>query len=979
MRLLFRASLFLLLIGFVMAMPLHAVTFTNWTGSGSAGLWTAAGNWDNSVPSTPDWVANVNVSGANGWPVIGGTVTLLTSGSVGGLQIGCYASGAGSVTINSTGFLQTDLLAVATNVGGIGQSVLDLAGGTVSHDHSVTGTGAADLYVGYNGGNGKLLMTGSSYLLINYNAFKIGCFGNSSYVTNGVVEMHDNATVDSSNAASPGQALEVGYCGVETLGNGGGGSATGAISLTDNATWNQTSDAWFGADAGGTGVLTVGGSSSHFNMSGTLYVGMWGGVGTVNVNGTGTISDSGAVNFGYQGGVGTMNVSAMGTYSSTSTADMSFGYQSSVGTLNVSGTGTFSKLSGGNVFFGNQSGSQGYLNVSGNGTYSAPYTQTLLGYQSGSGSMSIQDNANVSIGSIAIGCGHPGSSGTLTMTGGTLVLNPTATGYTVGDGILALGDAGGVGIANISGGNVTVYGRTIVGSFGPALIGLGGAPSQGVLTLSGTATMVTQNGHTNDYWGGIANDGWVIVGTEHFTDGWVGSPGQGTLTVTDNASLNVAAGSGLWFGGFGGTGTGVISGSATVTTDLAIAGNQHSMAIPGLLSQGYLTIKDQGVLNATQLWVATNGAIGQVNLLGGVCAFGTATGTAAGTVTINTGTIKALASNSNFITALTVFVNSGGAKIDTNGFNVGVQVPLREGNGGGGLTKIGLGTLTLASPNTYTGPTTVSKGGLAVGISGSLATTSITLAAGAGTDSTTLDLAEAATGIANPLSSLTLGSGSTLAMGLPHTPTVPGEIQITAGSGVLDLADGSGLVDVILRPVTSFGSGQYTLFKYKSLIGSLANLDVTVDPTYAFHIVGGPVILSDPGIAVTLVSDATTLTWNSQGFDSSDWSTTNTDHLWLDFSHNPANYSNLDTVTFDESTGATNRTINLVGAAARRYYGEQRCWRQQRLYLQRYGQYRRRRHNPHEERRRNPDHLQHRRQQLLRRRDRERRSRGVRP
>ena len=56
------------------------------------------------------------------------------------------------------------------------------------------------------------------------------------------------------------------------------------------------------------------------------------------------------------------------------------------------------------------------------------------------------------------------------------------------------------------------------------------------------------------------------------------------------------------------------------------------------------------------------------------------------------------------------FVQSGGATIDSNGENITIAQSLLDGGGGGGLTKCGSGTLTLAGTNTYAGGTTVEAG-----------------------------------------------------------------------------------------------------------------------------------------------------------------------------------------------------------------------------------------------------------------------------
>ena len=59
-------------------------------------------------------------------------------------------------------------------------------------------------------------------------------------------------------------------------------------------------------------------------------------------------------------------------------------------------------------------------------------------------------------------------------------------------------------------------------------------------------------------------------------------------------------------------------------------------------------------------------------------------------------------------------VQSGGAIINTNGFNVTIPSALTNGGGGGGLAKTGNGTLTLSASNNFTGGTTISGGTLAL-------------------------------------------------------------------------------------------------------------------------------------------------------------------------------------------------------------------------------------------------------------------------
>lgn len=89
--------------------------------------------------------------------------------------------------------------------------------------------------------------------------------------------------------------------------------------------------------------------------------------------------------------------------------------------------------------------------------------------------------------------------------------------------------------------------------------------------------------------------------------------------------------------------------------------------------------------------------------------------TGTSTINLNGGTLRSLGSATNWLDDLantSVNVLAGGAIIDSNGFTFTISEALLDGGGGGGLTKNGLGTLTLAGANTFAGNTVVNGGSL---------------------------------------------------------------------------------------------------------------------------------------------------------------------------------------------------------------------------------------------------------------------------
>jgi autotransporter-associated beta strand protein len=114
-----------------------------------------------------------------------------------------------------------------------------------------------------------------------------------------------------------------------------------------------------------------------------------------------------------------------------------------------------------------------------------------------------------------------------------------------------------------------------------------------------------------------------------------------------------------------------------------------------------------------EVQVGRDNGTGTFNLNGGtVNATKISGGNGSATVNFNGGVIKAKRDESNLIENLDVAnVQSGGLKIDSNGFNVSTGQVL---TGTGGLEKSGAGQLTLSGANTYSGTTTVAAGVLRV-------------------------------------------------------------------------------------------------------------------------------------------------------------------------------------------------------------------------------------------------------------------------
>ena len=281
-------------------------------------------------------------------------------------------------------------------------------------------------------------------------------------------------------------------------------------------------------------------------------------------------------------------------------------------------------------------------------------------------------------------------TGTVAVTQGTVELG---SGGTLVKGVTVSGAAGNNATFNLAGGAITSSGGSYTAGAATGETGIVNL-SGGSLTLSGGAELTIGNA-TNAITSYNQTGGAVSVTTTNHI-----YTGMGTGTgVTTNVNLSG--------GGFtvvpGNSSTTFSIGGRSLTT-VTVSGSAVVDSYQTRFGWGAdLSATDGGTLNLNGGTWKTNRLYHDVTVLKSELNF-------------NGGTLQARQATTAFITALgSANVMEGGAKIDSNTFDITIAQPLLHGGTApidGGLAKSGAGTLYLAGSHTFTGPVNVTGGTL---------------------------------------------------------------------------------------------------------------------------------------------------------------------------------------------------------------------------------------------------------------------------
>lgn len=457
---------------------------------------------------------------------------------------------------------------------------------------------------------------------------------------------------------------------------------------------------------------------------------------------------------------------------------------------------TSSNVTGFNLYEGNQGDGNGNRNIyfnnflsTNSGVFSTGGTVTNANTFSGSGSLAVGNNTTL----VLNGGGNNDYSGTTTVSNGSRL--------------------------SLAGSGNSTFGSTVSG--------------EGSLTKAGSGTLVlTSSGST--FTGGTTLDAGTLrvghanaigTGTLNINGGVLASDSSTARIITNSVTMggNVTIGDA--------TGTGMLTLSNvnlnqatrtfTVTTNAVIAGviSNGGAAAAGLTKAGNGTLSLTGNNTYTGKTTVTGGTL---NVINGASMGGAPASAVADQITISGGAALnfngsgagfALASNRGITLGAgggTIGVASNSATVSYNGIIAGE----------GGLTKIGLGTLSLSNANTYAGATTINQGTLRLG-GGGIVSSNANVNVAATLGASTFDLSGITT--STTIGSLSGGADSTVNLG-SKTLVAGGDNTSTTFSGVIAGVGGS-FTKAGTGTMTFAGSASNTYSGKTTVSGGVLSID----------------------------------------------------------------------------------------------------------------------------------------------------------
>ena len=728
------------------------------SGTGSSGSVTVSGSssqWYNQNYLTVGQAGSgsLNIQGG-GNVTTGQAVAANNAGSVGSITVG----GAGSVLVNTS----TDY---AMLVGLDGSGTLTVQSGGLVTNH--------DAYLGVNAGsNGSAKVTGAGSLWSNSGDLFVGESGTGALLIEASGQVTDADASIGANAGSFGTAKVTGADSTWNTDNllAVGDSGTGSLTIEAAGVVHDTFGV-VGNSNTGVGSVTVNGAGSAWTNSSNLFVG-YAGSGTLSILSGATVSDVDGV-AGYSAGShGSVLVQGAGSRWNNG-ARVGIGVTGS-GTLGILAGGV---VSGSTVILGSDAGSYGEATVDGTGSQ-LNALQTLMVGNSGTGVLTVRAGATAhsQYGVVAGFAGSQGIA-TITGGGsqwtidqgffvgdsGTGVANILAGGHvTSAGGIIA---QQGFGVVNVDGGgsqwssasdiNVGVSGTgqlnltngaivTAAGGTGAILLAqqagsvgtlqIGQGQSAGILQASsviggqGLATLGFNFSGTTLSFGSqlsgalnVVEDGFgttVLTGSNQQTGdirvnsgtlrvGNAKALGSTTNTLTVNGGMLDLSGKSVTVGGLSGSSAGVIASGTSGALTLSVAQDSDTLYAGALRNgSGVLSLAKSG--KGTLALTGSSNYSGPTTVTGGFLQLSANNNLGSSALTVNGGGLRF----GTTFTDLRGFVSgSNGATLDSNGLNVSTSGVI---SGPGGLTKSGLGSLTLSGANTYTGGTILDQGTLIV-------------------------------------------------------------------------------------------------------------------------------------------------------------------------------------------------------------------------------------------------------------------------